>query len=70
LVLESWSFASYFHRLCFVFRRSNNMLYPREDKETRTLLYACQTCEHEVDPLFVLRFVHYFPDFVIDSGKP
>lgn len=46
------------------------MLYPREDKETRTLLYACQTCEHEVDPLFVLRFVHYFPDFVIDSGKP
>uniref|UniRef100_A0A804UEQ1 DNA-directed RNA polymerase II subunit RPB9-like zinc ribbon domain-containing protein n=1 Tax=Zea mays TaxID=4577 RepID=A0A804UEQ1_MAIZE len=47
LVLESWSFASYFHRLCFVFRRSNNMLYPREDKETRTLLYACQTCEHE-----------------------
>ncbi|XP_066395306.1 DNA-directed RNA polymerases II, IV and V subunit 9A-like [Miscanthus floridulus] len=25
----------------------NNMLYPREDKETRTLLYACQSCEHE-----------------------
>ncbi|ONM59617.1 DNA-directed RNA polymerase subunit [Zea mays] len=28
-------------------RECNNMLYPREDKETRTLLYACQTCEHE-----------------------
>jgi hypothetical protein len=47
--------------LCF--RRSNNMLYPREDKETRTLLYACQSCEHEVDPLFVLRFIHSFSRF-------
>ncbi|WVZ66685.1 hypothetical protein U9M48_015874 [Paspalum notatum var. saurae] len=28
-------------------RECNNMLYPREDKETRTLLYACQSCDHE-----------------------
>ncbi|XP_066398094.1 DNA-directed RNA polymerases II, IV and V subunit 9A-like isoform X2 [Miscanthus floridulus] len=28
-------------------RECNNMLYPREDKETRTVLYACQSCEHE-----------------------
>lgn len=25
---------------------SNNMLYPREDKENRQLLYACRNCEH------------------------
>ncbi|KAL5198583.1 hypothetical protein ABZP36_002095 [Zizania latifolia] len=25
----------------------NNMLYPREDKEMRHLIYACQTCEHQ-----------------------
>uniref|UniRef100_A0A0E0LNB2 DNA-directed RNA polymerase subunit n=1 Tax=Oryza punctata TaxID=4537 RepID=A0A0E0LNB2_ORYPU len=25
----------------------NNMLYPREDKETHTLLYACNSCEHQ-----------------------
>nr|CAB3458609.1 unnamed protein product [Digitaria exilis] len=36
-------------------RECNNMLYPREDKETRTLLYACQSCDHEVDPVFLIR---------------
>ncbi|KQK15125.1 DNA-directed RNA polymerases II, IV and V subunit 9A [Brachypodium distachyon] len=28
-------------------RHCNNMLYPREDKETRTLHYVCQSCEHQ-----------------------
>ncbi len=26
--------------------RSANMLYPKEDKENRVLLYACRNCEH------------------------
>ncbi len=26
---------------------SNNMLYPREDKQARQLLYACRNCEHK-----------------------
>uniref|UniRef100_A0A915JBY8 TFIIS-type domain-containing protein n=1 Tax=Romanomermis culicivorax TaxID=13658 RepID=A0A915JBY8_ROMCU len=25
----------------------NNMLYPKEDKENRILLYACRNCEHK-----------------------
>uniref|UniRef100_A0A1I7XG92 DNA-directed RNA polymerase subunit n=1 Tax=Heterorhabditis bacteriophora TaxID=37862 RepID=A0A1I7XG92_HETBA len=25
----------------------NNMLYPREDKEHRQLLYSCRNCEHK-----------------------
>jgi hypothetical protein len=38
--------------MCFFFlisfSRSNNMLYPQEDKEMRTLHYACSACEHKV----------------------
>ncbi|GKV31367.1 hypothetical protein SLEP1_g40063 [Rubroshorea leprosula] len=25
----------------------NNILYPKEDKEQRILLYACQNCDHQ-----------------------
>ncbi|KAJ3656104.1 hypothetical protein Zmor_015204 [Zophobas morio] len=25
----------------------NNMLYPKEDKETKTLFYACRNCSHK-----------------------
>ncbi|OAY71387.1 DNA-directed RNA polymerases II, IV and V subunit 9A, partial [Ananas comosus] len=28
-------------------RECNNILYPKEDKETRTLLYACRNCDHQ-----------------------
>ncbi|CAD5222971.1 unnamed protein product [Bursaphelenchus okinawaensis] len=27
----------------------NNMLYPREDKEERKLIYACRNCDHRED---------------------
>ncbi|XP_010565515.1 PREDICTED: DNA-directed RNA polymerase II subunit RPB9 [Haliaeetus leucocephalus] len=27
--------------------RSNNMLYPKEDKENRILLYACRNCDYQ-----------------------
>nr|XP_046149396.1 DNA-directed RNA polymerase II subunit RPB9-like [Oncorhynchus gorbuscha] len=26
---------------------NNNMLYPKEDKENRILLYACRNCDHQ-----------------------
>jgi DNA-directed RNA polymerase II subunit RPB9 len=26
---------------------SNNMLYPRENKEELKLMYACRNCEHQ-----------------------
>lgn len=26
---------------------SNNMLYPREDRSNRLLLYACRNCDHQ-----------------------
>uniref|UniRef100_A0A915C2J9 DNA-directed RNA polymerase M/15kDa subunit domain-containing protein n=1 Tax=Parascaris univalens TaxID=6257 RepID=A0A915C2J9_PARUN len=25
----------------------NNMLYPKEDKENRQLMYACRNCDHK-----------------------
>jgi len=27
---------------------SNNILYPREDREKKVLLYACRNCDHQV----------------------
>eukprot|EP00742_Colponemidia_sp_Colp-10_P006808 GILJ01007295.1.p1 GENE.GILJ01007295.1~~GILJ01007295.1.p1 ORF type:complete len:123 (+),score=11.48 GILJ01007295.1:29-397(+) len=27
-------------------RECNNMLYPKEDKQNRVLLYACRNCDH------------------------
>ncbi|XP_027333488.1 DNA-directed RNA polymerases II, IV and V subunit 9B [Abrus precatorius] len=27
--------------------KCNNLLYPKENKEQRILLYACRTCDHE-----------------------
>mmetsp|Transcript_16720 Transcript_16720/g.27659 ORF Transcript_16720/g.27659 Transcript_16720/m.27659 type:complete len:116 (-) Transcript_16720:132-479(-) len=28
-------------------RECNNMLYPKEDKERKILLFACRNCEHQ-----------------------
>ncbi|XP_072989428.1 DNA-directed RNA polymerases II, IV and V subunit 9A-like [Typha latifolia] len=28
-------------------RECNNILYPKEDKENQTLLYACRNCDHQ-----------------------
>jgi DNA-directed RNA polymerase II subunit RPB9 len=27
---------------------SNNILYPKEDREQKVLLYACRNCDHQV----------------------
>ncbi|KAF1752177.1 hypothetical protein GCK72_018731 [Caenorhabditis remanei] len=40
----------------------NNMLYPREDKESRVLMYSCRNCEHRevaANPcIYVNKLVH------------
>ncbi|KAK3120702.1 hypothetical protein QOZ80_9AG0692330 [Eleusine coracana subsp. coracana] len=28
-------------------RECNNILYPKEDRENRTLLFACRNCDHQ-----------------------
>lgn len=30
------------------FLGSNNILYPKEDREQKVLLYACRNCDHQV----------------------
>ena len=30
-----------------LFQECNNMLYPREDKENRVLMYACRNCDYK-----------------------
>uniref|UniRef100_A0A1B0GAN1 DNA-directed RNA polymerase subunit n=2 Tax=Glossina TaxID=44049 RepID=A0A1B0GAN1_GLOMM len=60
---------------------SNNMLYPKEDKENKILLYACRNCDykqeadsnciyvnkimHEIDEL-----THIVPDVISDPTLP
>jgi DNA-directed RNA polymerase II subunit RPB9 len=39
----NWSFCA------FVPVHSNNMLYPKEDKKRKILMYACRNCGHEED---------------------
>ncbi|XP_078236117.1 DNA-directed RNA polymerase II subunit RPB9 [Pogona vitticeps] len=34
-------------RRLVTFNASNNMLYPKEDKENRILLYACRNCDYQ-----------------------
>jgi hypothetical protein len=41
----SWGFGS-----DHVFLGSNNILYPKEDREQKVLLYACRNCDHQVLP--------------------
>lgn len=35
---------------------SNNILYPKEDKEQKILLYACRNCDHQVS--FYIYYIH------------
>jgi hypothetical protein len=56
--------------LVLIIPRSNNMLYPREDKDTRTLLYACQTCEHQVVPVFLPIVIPFFQILLLIRGNP
>jgi len=48
------TFAAYEPLILFFFEMfSNNILYPKEDKEQSILLYACRNCDHQVN------FVYY-----------
>ena len=38
------------------FLGSNNILYPKEDREQKVLLYACRNCDHQVLPPLRLLF--------------
>ncbi|RCV25790.1 hypothetical protein SETIT_5G194100v2 [Setaria italica] len=29
-------------------RECNNILYPKEDRENKVLLYACRNCDHQI----------------------
>ncbi|KAK9136706.1 hypothetical protein Sjap_007300 [Stephania japonica] len=33
--------------LCLICGFSNNILYPKEDKEQKILLFACRNCDHQ-----------------------
>lgn len=41
---------------------SNNMLYPKEDKENKVLLYACRNCDYkqeaESNCIYVNKIMH------------
>uniref|UniRef100_A0A1A9WEV9 TFIIS-type domain-containing protein n=1 Tax=Glossina brevipalpis TaxID=37001 RepID=A0A1A9WEV9_9MUSC len=68
-----------YERVMYLF--SNNMLYPKEDKENKILLYACRNCDykqeadsnciyvnkimHEIDEL-----THIVPDVISDPTLP
>ena len=30
-----------------VFQECNNMLYPKEDKENKVLMYSCRNCDYK-----------------------
>lgn len=42
--------------------RSNNMLYPKEDKENKILLYACRNCDYKQEAdsncIYVNKIMH------------
>lgn len=66
---------------CILFQECNNMLYPKEDKENKVLMYACRNCDykqladnsciyvnkimHEVDEL-----TNIVPDVIGDPTLP
>ena len=41
---------------------SNNMLYPKEDKENKVLLYACRNCDYKTEAdsncIYVNKIMH------------
>ncbi|KAL8611114.1 DNA-directed RNA polymerase II subunit RPB9 [Nucella lapillus] len=43
-------------------KECNNMLYPKEDKENRTLLYACRNCDYQQEAdnrcIYVNKIMH------------
>ena len=45
---DSYLIFSYVLYVCVCFGGSNNILYPKEDRERKVLLYACRNCDHQV----------------------
>lgn len=50
--------AGFYKFICF----SNNMLYPKEDKENKILLYACRNCDYKTEAdsncIYVNKIMH------------
>lgn len=45
-----------------LFQECNNMLYPKEDKENKLLLYACRNCDYKTEAdsycIYVNKIMH------------
>lgn len=52
--------ANFFPQIISIF--SNNMLYPKEDKEAKVLLYACRNCDYKQEAdsncIYVNKIMH------------
>ena len=44
------------------------MLYPREDKENKTLLYACRNCDYKQVGVWVSTFYEVLPPYGKEKG--
>jgi len=53
-IFPLFKFFLFIHCFCF----SNNILYPKEDRDQKILLYACRNCDHQVLLLFFYPFSH------------
>lgn len=62
-------------------KQCNNMLYPKEDKERRILLYACRNCNHQEEAtnpcIYVNKIAHevdeltqIVSDVIVDPTLP
>ena len=46
----------------------NNILYPKEDKENRMLLYSCRHCDHQQETSNHRVFVNDMRNYEADAG--
>lgn len=55
---QCWVFAKF----CIFVYCSNNMLYPKEDKDQKVLLYACRNCDYKQEAdsncIYVNKIMH------------
>lgn len=61
---QEWYFCKQFHNniLSDSSPSSNNMLYPKEDKDSKILLYACRNCDYKQEAdsncIYVNKIMH------------
>ena len=49
------------------FQECNNMLYPKEDKENKVLMYACRNCDYKQvrNKKILYVFMIFKPEFIL-----